>query len=218
MNGIVRETVRPTSVLAFYFDPICPWAWRASEWIREVQRQRRVDVHWKFFSLAMANGLDPELILPLRVLSMARRGGGNPAVDRVYLELGRLTHERGEDLGACGLARTVEEALARTGLDPASARAAQRDGSTLEEVAAETEEAQACYGAYGVPWLVLDDRDFGFNGPVLAKVPRGETAEHLWDHLSWMLDQEYFYELKRERTNVSLPVAARNRSRIPVGQ
>ncbi len=34
--------------LNFYFDPLCPWAWRASQWIKEVQKQSSLEVAWKF--------------------------------------------------------------------------------------------------------------------------------------------------------------------------
>ena len=31
--------------LTFFFDPLCPWAWRTSRWIREVQHQQGLAVH-----------------------------------------------------------------------------------------------------------------------------------------------------------------------------
>ena len=40
----------PTAV-DFHFDVMCPWAYQASIWIREVQAHAGVDVRWRFFSL-----------------------------------------------------------------------------------------------------------------------------------------------------------------------
>ena len=34
----------------FYFDVMCPWAYQASVWVREVRQVRDVDVSWGFFS------------------------------------------------------------------------------------------------------------------------------------------------------------------------
>ena len=42
-------------VVDFYLDTACPWSWRTSVWMREVQKVRDVDVHWKFFSLEVVN-------------------------------------------------------------------------------------------------------------------------------------------------------------------
>jgi 2-hydroxychromene-2-carboxylate isomerase len=39
----------------YHFDIMYPWAYQASQWIREVQAQNGLDIHWKFFSLAEIN-------------------------------------------------------------------------------------------------------------------------------------------------------------------
>jgi hypothetical protein len=36
-------------------------------------------------------------------------------------------------------------------------------------------------------------------GPVIARAPRGEAAGELWDHVEWLIRQDGFFELKRER-------------------
>ena len=38
-----------------WFDPVCPWAWITSRWMREVERVRPVEVEWKLMSLAYLN-------------------------------------------------------------------------------------------------------------------------------------------------------------------
>ena len=35
----------------FYFDPMCPYAYQTSLWIRDVRRQNGLHIEWKFFSL-----------------------------------------------------------------------------------------------------------------------------------------------------------------------
>src|SRR4051812_30035581 len=88
----------------FYFDPICPWAWRTSLWIREVAKVRPIDLEWKFLSLDLANraaGNPPKeghlrSWKPMRAMALARRQGGVAAVDRLYLAVGRARHERGQ--------------------------------------------------------------------------------------------------------------------------
>jgi hypothetical protein len=78
-------------------------------------------------------------------------------------------------------------------------RQALDDPSTEHETLAEHREAVEKFGAFGVPWLVLEGQSVGLFGPVIAEVPQGEAALQLWEHVSWLLTQPYFYELKRER-------------------
>jgi len=35
----------------FYFDPVCPFAWMTSKWVRLVMAQRDYTVDWPFISL-----------------------------------------------------------------------------------------------------------------------------------------------------------------------
>ena len=39
----------------FYFDPVCPFAWMTSKWVRKVQAQRDYRVDWRFISLRLLN-------------------------------------------------------------------------------------------------------------------------------------------------------------------
>lgn len=206
MNSTVIETVRPgasqvATQLAFYFDPLCPWAWRASKWIREVQQQMPLEVAWKPFSLAEANGMNnPDSYIPIRMVVLAEREGGNDAAGQLYEVLGRAMHEQDVDIQEPGVFRqALQDALAESGLDPTLVERALDDPSTLEEAKNANQRAREEYGAYGVPWLVVGDSPFGFNGPVIDSVPEGERALELWQHISWLLTQPYFYEIKRNR-------------------
>ncbi len=189
------------AALTFYFDPFCPWTWLTSQWVREARQRRPIDVQWKFFSLAESNDMpDPLWRAPLCVEALVRRSGGNDAVDKLYVALGKRLHDDGANIREDGvLEQVIEQALSDAGFDRALLRHAMDDPSTLDDVLAEHREAVDRYQAYGVPWLVLEGQDFGFNGPIIKEVPRGDTAGELWDHMSWALTQPYFYELKRER-------------------
>lgn len=188
--------------LTFYFDPLCPWAWRSSLWIREVQRQQpSLEVEWKFFSLAEANNFpDPTWKAPLQAAALARREGGNEAVGRAYLAMGQAIHESGVNVRESGVpTELISRKLAEAGFGADLLDRAVADPSTLTEMTDEHRNAVDKYKAYGVPWLIMAGNDIGFNTPVISEVPQGETALKLWEHLSWLLTQPYFYEMKRNR-------------------
>ncbi len=75
------------SDINFYFDPVCPFAWMTSKWVREVMRQREYVVDWRFISLRLINAeVDYDAQFPpeyeaghtagLRLLRVRRRGPG----------------------------------------------------------------------------------------------------------------------------------------------
>jgi len=188
--------------LRFYFDPICSWTWQTSLWVREVREHSKLEIQWKVLSLSEMNrghdaqaGIHAKSDNALRILVQARREGGNAAIDRLYLALGQAQRRQNMDSE-----EVLEAALEEAQLDRALLRQALDDSSTKDEVMADHNEAVTRYGAFGSPWLVLGDQEFGFFGPVIANVPRGAAALELWERVSWLLQQPHFYELKRART------------------
>lgn len=190
--------------LRFMFDPACPWAWRASLWIRNVRNHRPVDVEWGLFSLEYANreSTDEKYLsgvrrgrLALRLLHLARERAGNDAIDRLYLALGQARHERSEALDD---PRVLVGALAEAGLDPSLLEEAQvrteLDGALQREY-----EAAEKTGAFGVPTLYFQEDDTPYFGPVIDPVPDGQEAVALYENLSGIARLPYFFELKRPR-------------------
>lgn len=186
--------------VTFYFDPLCPWAWLTSLWMREVRRQTGVPIEWKFFSLAGVNDRPDQWHGPLRICAQAGREGGNEAVDKAYLALGRLFHEGKNSFDQIGdLAAVAAPYLREVGLDPEIARRALEDESTLQDVMHEQQEATDKLGAFGVPWIVLGNEDYGFFGPVIGQTLSPEEAVELWNHYTFIGSRPYLYELKRGR-------------------
>lgn len=182
----------------FYFDPLCPFAWVTSLWVREVRRQRGLDVEWKFFSLA--GDSEDTWHGPLRIAALARREGGNEAVDLAYLALGRLFHETENSFDRINeLADVAREYLAEVGLDPRLAARALADPSTVEDVLSDHRDAMNRMGTFGVPWLIVNSDEMGFFGPVIGEMVYGDAALELWDDFARMSTRTSLYELKRGR-------------------
>ena len=199
-----KERSTPTTSINFHFDPACPLAWRTALWIREVRKVRPVDVTWRLFSLEVVNrkeGTEPDYQnggswAAQRTLALARRQGGNEAVEKLYLTLGAAQHGRKESIKQLDVLR---EAAKKADLDPAIVDAALADESTIHDVLADHEEAVRRYRAFGVPTIAIEGLDVGFYGPIIQFVPRGEEAGEMWDHMAWALRQPNLFELKRDR-------------------
>ena len=99
--------------LNFYFDPVCPFAWMTSKWVRMVAEQRDYEVDWRFISLRQLNAhIDYDSHFPpeyeaghtaglrlLRVAARARAEHGRAAVGPLYAAYGAEVFERGPEAG-----------------------------------------------------------------------------------------------------------------------
>ena len=97
--------------LDFYFDPVCPFAWMTSKWVRMVAEQRDYTVDWRFISLRMINAhIDYDAHFPagyedghtaglklLRVAARTRIDYGPEAVGPLYLAMGRRIFDSAPD-------------------------------------------------------------------------------------------------------------------------
>ena len=210
--------------LRFWFDPVCPFAWMTSTWVRQVSAQRQYDVEWRFISLRLLNAhIDYATHFPpeyeaghtsglrlLRVAARARAEHGPEAVDRLYAALGAHVFEvpavRG-DAARRGTPAFVEPALTEAGL-PIDLAAALDDDSWDAQIQGETDEALALTGKdVGTPILQFRPPDgIAFFGPVISRLPADEDAVALWDHVVALASFPGFAELKRSlRERPQLP-------------
>src|SRR5215218_5616438 len=152
------------SDLHFYFDPVCPFAWMTSKWVRMVVEQRDYRVDWRLISLRILNAhIDYDAHFPpeyeaghtaglklLRVAARTRAEHGPDAVGPLYEAIGTRLFDTsravdplsGADQGA---RRVLEPLLKKAGL-PVELADALDDASLDGEIRTETEEALALTG------------------------------------------------------------------------
>lgn len=185
----------------FWFDPVCPYTWITSRWLREVERVRDVDVRWRVMSLAVLNerrAVDPEdpeglygeyMKAPGRICAAVRARYGNAALGRYFDALGQRIHGcqdwagTGAALADAGLPAELEAVAMTTEYD-AAVRASHEAGVELvgDDV--------------GTPVLAVEGAGALF-GPVVSPAPRGEAAGRLWDGVVLMAGVDCFHEFKR---------------------
>ncbi|ROS44157.1 DsbA family protein [Amycolatopsis thermoflava] len=204
--------------LHFYFDPVCPFAWMASKWVRIVARQQRYDVEWRFISLRLLNShIDYAAHFPpeyeashtaglklLRVAARIRQAHGPDPIGSFYEVLGAETFEREPVPG--GVAAAVHrgtqalaiEALRQCGL-PEDYADALEDSGWDAEIQAETDTALALTGKdVGTPILHFEPPEgTALFGPVISRLPAEGEALELWDHVVALARFPGFAELKR---------------------
>ena len=203
----------PAPDVVFWFDPVCPFAWLTSRWVRLVQAQRDQVVEWRFISLRLLNAdVDYGARFPagyedghtaglrmLRVCARARDQHGPDAVARLYPALStRVFDVEPDAYDPTDLDALVAAALTEAGLPAALAEAL--DDTALDAVVqAETDEALALTGRdVGTPILhVAPPEGTAFFGPVISRLPSPEEAGRLWDHVVGLATFPGFAELKR---------------------
>ncbi len=208
----------------FHFDPLCPWCYQTSRWVRRLAELGEVSVDWAVFSLELVNAGSEESRLKgharsargLRTTVAVRDEAGNDAAGRFYAALGAAIHERGE---AADDPAVVTAALEEAGLPAALLDKALDDEQTWETVCAEHHALVESTRSFGVPTIVLDGGDGpAIFGPVISNVPTDEDAVELWRHVAWLTRYENFSELKRDRTvDPDLETIRRSRARQAAG-
>ncbi|MCW2547052.1 MAG: hypothetical protein JWN96_1512 [Mycobacterium sp.] len=198
--------------LHFYFDPMCPFAWMTSKWVRMVAAQRDYRVDWRFISLRFVNeGVDYDTHFPpeyaamhlaglklLRMAARTRSDHGREAVGRLYAGYGAHLWDAEREWSDPTGSALIDPALATAGL-PADLAGALDDDSWDAEIRAETDEALALTGKdVGTPILHFrPPTGVAFFGPVISRLPSEADAATLWDHVIGLASFPGFAELKR---------------------
>lgn len=206
------------SDIDFYFDPVCPFAWMTSKWVRKVQAQRDYTVDWRFISLRLLNShidyashFPPEYeaghtagLRLLRAAADIRREHGPAAIGPLYAALGTqifdtdVVSDDAASHGYRGTAAFLAPILEQLGL-PTRHTGALDDSSLDEEIRAETDHALSLTGKdVGTPIIAFEPPDgVAFFGPVISRLPSDEEAVPLWDNVIGLARFPGFAEMKR---------------------
>jgi 2-hydroxychromene-2-carboxylate isomerase len=202
--------------LRFWFDPVCPFAWMTSKWVRLVAAQRDYAVEWRLISLRLLNStVDYDAHFPpeyeaghtaglrlLRVAARTRSEHGGDALDGLQAALGAAVFEVPRDTGTAAerldRGELLPAVLAEAGL-PTDLVGALDDDGWDAELRAETDEALALTGKdVGTPILHFQPPGgVAFFGPVISRLPDEADAVRLWDHVVGLASFAGFAELKR---------------------
>ena len=201
----------------FHFDPICPWCYQTSRWVRRLVELGEIEASWGLFSLELVNAGSEEAAQKshsrsgpsLRTGQMLQEQLGSEALGRFYATLGAAVHESGQPLDE---GATIAAALEAAGLDGAWLDKAMSDESSWDRVRAQHDALVERTRSFGVPAIVLDGGEGpAIFGPVISEVPNDENAVELFRHVAWLTRYENFSELKRDRT-VKPPLQSIRRS------
>ena len=201
----------------FYFDPVCPFAWITSKWVRIAQAQRHYSVDWRFISLRLVNAaVDYDSHFPagyeaghtaglklLRVAARTRAEHGRDAVGPLFAAIGARVFDTTADAdlpdgGYRGTRAFLEPILSKAGL-PAELANALDDTTFDAEIRQETDEALALTGKdVGTPIIQFrPPAGVAFFGPVISRLPTEAEAVPLWDNVLGLASFPGFAELKR---------------------
>jgi hypothetical protein len=218
-RGTGQNEAMPPADIRFYFDPVCPFAWMTSKWVRLVQSQRDYAVEWRTISLRVLNAhIDYDAHFPpeyeaghtaglrlLRVVHAARAEHGPEVVGRLYDAIGRkifeappLDEQVVDGVDVRGTAEFLAPVLDEVGLPRDLVR--RLDDDSLDgDIRAETDEALALTGKdVGTPIIHFRPPEgVAFFGPVISRLPDEQEAVRLWDHVVGLASFPGFAELKR---------------------
>lgn len=206
----------------YWFDPVCPWSWTTSRWVREVVAQSDVEVQWRPMSLAILNASDDPAIQrftsvtiePARVCAVVYQNEPE-LLGELYRQLGERFHHAGDEqermrFGSFAevlefypanrelIRSKVADALAATGLAASYLDAVEdpKWDEVLEQSHASVPAGNQNRELIGVPTLSVEG-SAGVFGPVISEVPTGEQVLELWNAFVAMAKYQNFFELKR---------------------
>lgn len=194
-----------TQQVDLWVDPVCPWAWMTSRWLREVEKVRDVGVTLHIMSLSALNeGRDlPEEYVtllsaawaPVRVMKAVEQRYDQATLVAFYEAFGARYHLASEK---DDLLATATAALRDLQLDETLALLATT--TELDDAVKESHHQGMDPVGFDVGTPVIHVGDIAFFGPVVTPAPRGEQAGVLFDGVVACASIPGFYELKRTRT------------------
>lgn len=196
--------------MSCFIDFLCPWAYQASLWLRQLRLQMPCTVCWRFFSLEEHNhfyGPDWHLweenilqarskgLLPFLVGALADEQDKEEGLDRFYAAAGKLWHE--EHLPIYHLPALLHAA----NLAQLDTRRIEHDLSQpaiverlLQRIKRDHDEARERFNTFGTPTLILP----GGRSVYLGMMPYIENGQALkiFEALSFLMETVGIIEIK----------------------
>lgn len=204
---ISSQSKNPVS-LDVYFDYLCPYAYYASLWLREVKAHlsEGLIIDWKYFSLEQINNQrGPEWRLweqpddyPSRGLKAfwaaeAARSQGEESFTAYHYALYIARHGEGKDISSKD---TLTEVARRCGLNLTKFKDDLLDRRLLVRLAKDHTTAIETLGIFGTPTLVFPEKQTIFLK--LSSVPPPDESVSLFKELYHLADQRRLVrEIKR---------------------
>ena len=193
----------------FWFDPVCPYSWTASRWLREVGQQRELRVRHHVMSLFLLNQDRTDVAAeyrrsveesrgPARVATGVAVSFGEEVLADFYTAFGERVFDVWRRPTAAEYHKVIGAALAQLGL-PAGLEDAMESDDYDAPMRLSHDAALALVGGeVGTP--VTSIGAVAFFGPVLNGIPRGRQAVEVFEGARLVAGYPQFYELKRTRT------------------
>ncbi|MEP7202119.1 MAG: DsbA family protein [Ilumatobacteraceae bacterium] len=190
----------------FWVDPICPWCWTTSQWIRRIAAEKDLEITWEPISLLVKNDTQPDSSAYervawtrglLRVMESVRAASHEDRLGDLYTEFGRRIHHDGERNWDAALA------LEGVGLDTSHATAASDETWDIPLLQRMNEGLELVGDEVGTPIIAFrrsDGREVAAFGPVITRAPAHDDALALWDAFVTLTSLDEFWEIKRTRT------------------
>lgn len=206
-------TPHGTTVVDFWFDPVCPYSWTASRWLQEVSAHRPLHVRHHVLSLYLLNqhrtDISPQYRRttettrgPARVALAVATSAGEQVLGDFYTAFGERIFDEWRYASTAELHEAIRAALTAVGL-PAHLEDAMESDEHDEALRRSHDAGVALVGGdLGTPITCIDGR--AFFGPVLNAIPRGDEALKVFDGALLLAAYPQFFELKR--TRLSPPV------------
>ena len=202
-----------STAVDFHFDPMCPFAYQTSVWIRDVRAQLGIRIDWRFFSLEEINRSEGKKHpwerdwsygwSLMRIGALLRRTD-MAMLDSWYAAIGHELHIKGGKPHDPAVARRL---LAEVGGDASIFDAALNDPTTHDDVRADHQRVIDA-GGFGVPTLFLLGGQCLF-GPVLVDPPTGPASLTLWRVVTGMAESPHVYELQRPKSAADVDLIGR---------
>ena len=201
-------TERREVTVDFWFDPVCPYSWTASRWLREVGRRRPLVVRHHVMSLYLLNEHRTDVAPdyrrsveasrgPARVATAAATRFGEEVLADFYTAFGSLVFDVWRRPSAQEYHEVLRVALPRAGL-PLDLEDAMESDEHDAAMRASHEAGVALVGSeVGTP--VTSIEGVAFYGPVLNAIPRGADADDVFEGARLLAGYPQFFELKRTR-------------------